>query len=57
MLYPNIITIYQMMDLEWVANFDFEPYDIVLDCADTTKVKIEVAKRVYKKLIMSVGSA
>jgi tRNA A37 threonylcarbamoyladenosine dehydratase len=56
-LYPNITTINQKMDLEWVANFDFEPYDIVLDCADTTKVKIEVAKRVYKKLIMSVGSA
>jgi len=57
MLYPNITTINQRMDLEWVANFDFEPYSLVIDCADTTRVKIEVAKRVYKKLIMSVGSA
>jgi len=56
-LYPNITTINQQMDMAWVADFDFEPYDLVLDCADTTKVKIEVAKKCYKKLIMSFGSA
>lgn len=56
-LYPNIKTINQQMDMAWVAQFDFEPYDLVLDCADTTKVKIEVAKKCYKKLIMSFGSA
>jgi len=56
-LYPSITTINQQMDLAWVAEFDFEPYDLVLDCADTTKVKIEVAKKCYKKLIMSFGSA
>lgn len=56
-LYPGIKTIKQKMDLAWVENFNFEPYDIVIDAADTTKVKIEVAKRCYKKLIMSLGSA
>ena len=56
-LYPKITTINQKMDLTWVESFDFEPYDIVLDCADTTKVKVEVAKKCYKKLIMSLGSA
>lgn len=56
-LYPNIKTINQQMDMAWVAEFDFEPYDLVLDCADTTKVKIEIAKKCYKKLIMSFGSA
>ncbi len=56
-LYPNIKTITQQMDIAWVASFDFSPYDIVIDSADTTKVKIEVAKKCYKKLIMSVGSA
>jgi tRNA A37 threonylcarbamoyladenosine dehydratase len=45
------------MDMAWVANFDFDPYDIVIDAADTTKVKIEVAKKCYKKLIMALGSA
>ena len=56
-LYPDIKTIEQQMDMAWVAGFDFEPYDIVIDAADTTKVKLEVAKKCYKKLIMSVGSA
>jgi len=56
-LYPDIKTIEQKMDLAWVESFDFKPYDLVLDCADTTKVKIEVAKKCYKKLIMSLGSA
>jgi tRNA A37 threonylcarbamoyladenosine dehydratase len=56
-LYPNITTITQKMDMTWVESFDFTPYDIVIDTADTTKVKIEVAKKCYKKLIMSLGSA
>lgn len=56
-LYPGIKTIEQKMDMVWVADFNFEPYDIIIDAADTTKVKIEVAKKCYKKLIMSVGSA
>ncbi|MBN2825697.1 MAG: ThiF family adenylyltransferase [Campylobacterales bacterium] len=56
-LYPSIKAINQKMDLTWVEHFDFDPYDIVLDCADTTPVKIAVAKKCYKKLIMSVGSA
>ena len=56
-LYPDIKTIKQKMDLAWVESFDFEPYDIVVDAADTTKVKVEVAKKCYKKLIMSLGSA
>jgi tRNA A37 threonylcarbamoyladenosine dehydratase len=56
-LYPCITTNNQQMDMAWVASYNFEPYDLILDCADTTKVKIEVAKKCYKKLIMSFGSA
>ncbi len=56
-IYPNIEIINKKMDLEWVKNFDFELFDIVIDAADTTKVKIEIAKKCYKKLIMSLGSA
>ena len=56
-LYPGIKTIHQRMDMAWVAAFDFDPYDIVIDAADTTKVKIEVARKCYKKLIMALGSA
>jgi tRNA A37 threonylcarbamoyladenosine dehydratase len=56
-LYPTITTINQKMDIAWVDSFNFEPYDLIIDSADTTKVKIELAKRYYKKLIMSMGSA
>ena len=56
-LYPKITTIEQKMDLKWLESFDFEPYDIIIDAADTTKVKVELAKKQYKKLIMSLGSA
>lgn len=56
-LYPGIEAIHQKMDMAWVASFDFEPYDLIIDAADTTKVKIEIAKKCYKKLIMSLGSA
>jgi len=56
-LYPGIKAIHQQMTMVWVESFDFSPYDIIIDAADTTKVKIELAKKEYKKLIMSVGSA
>ena len=56
-LYPTIETINRKMDIEWVRNFDFTPFDYVIDSADTTPVKVEVAKRAYSKLIMSAGSA
>lgn len=56
-LYPGVKTIQKQMDMAWVAAFDFELYDIVIDAADTSKVKIEVAKKCYKKLIMALGSA
>jgi len=56
-LYPSITTINQQMNMAWVEEFDFEPYDLIIDAADTTKVKIELAKKCFKKLIMSTGSA
>lgn len=56
-LYPEVKTINQRMDMVWVAGFDFSPYDLVIDAADSTKVKIEVAKKCFNKLIMALGSA
>ncbi len=55
--YRGIEAIEQKMDMAWVDSFGFDPYDIIVDSADTTRVKIELAKREYKKLIMSLGSA
>ncbi len=56
-LYPGITVIEQQMDLAWLEGFDFSPYDLIIDAADTTRIKIELAKREYKKLLMSLGSA
>jgi tRNA A37 threonylcarbamoyladenosine dehydratase len=56
-LYPGITPIEQTMDMAWVDTFDFEPYDLILDAADTTRVKIEIAKKHFRRLIMSLGSA
>jgi len=55
--YKGIRAINQKMDMAWVESFDFSAYDIIIDAADTTKVKIEIAKKEYKKVIMSLGSA
>ena len=56
-LYPKIKTINKQMNMAWVSEFDFEPYDLVIDAADATKVKIAVARKCFSKLIMALGSA
>jgi tRNA A37 threonylcarbamoyladenosine dehydratase len=56
-LYPYITTINAKLDVQWVEDFDFSSYNVVVDAQDTTNVKIALAKKCYKKLIMSVGSA
>lgn len=55
--YPELTIIHQRIDEEWVKNFDFEPYDLVLDAIDDTKSKLALAQKSYKKLISSFGSA
>jgi tRNA A37 threonylcarbamoyladenosine dehydratase len=56
-LYPGIKTIEKRLDIEWVESLDMDSYDLIIDCIDTTAVKIALAKKCYKKLISSVGSA
>jgi len=56
-LYPTIKTINAKIDEEWVRAFDFDSFDIIIDCIDSTNAKIAIASKVYKKLIMSLGSA
>jgi tRNA threonylcarbamoyladenosine dehydratase len=55
--YPQITVIEQRIDEAWVAAFDFEPYDLVLDAIDDTKAKLALAQKCYKKLISATGSA
>lgn len=55
--YPHAMIINQRIDEEWVWNFDFDEYDLVLDAIDDTKAKLALAQKCYKKLISSFGSA
>jgi len=55
--YPEIEALNIRIDEEWIKNFDFEPYDLVLDAIDDTKAKLALAQKCHKKLISSFGSA
>jgi tRNA A37 threonylcarbamoyladenosine dehydratase len=55
--YPEIKIINTRIDEQWVWDFDFDEYDLVLDAIDDTKAKLALAQKCYKKLISSFGSA
>lgn len=55
--YPEIKIINVRIDEQWVWDFDFDVYDLVLDAIDDTKAKLALAQKCHKKLISSFGSA
>ena len=55
--YPHAKIINVRVDEDWVWDFDFDEYDLVLDAIDDTKAKLALAQKCYKKLISSFGSA
>jgi tRNA A37 threonylcarbamoyladenosine dehydratase len=55
--YPTVIAINQKIDKVWIENFDFEPYDLVLDAIDDIHAKLALAQKCYAKLISAAGSA
>ena len=55
--YPELKIINQRINETWVQEFDFEPYDLVLDAIDCTRSKLALAQKCYPKLISSFGSA
>lgn len=56
-IYPKVTPIDTKIDIEWVENFDFEEFNIVIDAIDDIDAKVAIAKRCYKKLFSSTGSA
>ncbi len=55
--YPHAKSINVRIDEQWVWDFDFSSYDVVLDAIDDTKAKLALAQKCHKKLISSFGSA
>ena len=55
--YPTLKIINTRIDEEWVYNFDFDEYDLVLDAIDDRNAKLALAQKCHKKLISSFGSA
>ncbi|MDA7817619.1 ThiF family adenylyltransferase [Sulfurimonas sp.] len=55
--YPNIKVINVKVEEDWVKEFDFSEYDVVLDAIDNTRAKLALAQACYRKLISSFGSA
>ena len=56
-LYPGITPLFEKVTQDWCEKFDFEKFDLVIDAIDDMKAKVAVAKKTYKKLISSSGSA
>ncbi|BCD60635.1 MULTISPECIES: tRNA threonylcarbamoyladenosine dehydratase [unclassified Nitratiruptor] len=56
-LYPGIKAIEAKIDQKWIEDFDFEPYDLVIDAIDDRHAKVALALKVWPKLISSMGSA
>ncbi|MEK6658336.1 MAG: ThiF family adenylyltransferase, partial [Campylobacterota bacterium] len=55
--YPHIETINAKIDEQWVWDFNFDEYDLVLDAIDDIRAKLALAQKCHKKLISSLGSA
>jgi len=55
--YSDITIINKRIDEDWVKEFDFDDFDIVLDAIDDRLAKLALAQKCYKKLISSFGSA
>jgi len=56
-LYPTITPIEQKVTPEWIENFDFAPYDVVIDAIDDMPSKVAIAHKTSDKLISSSGGA
>ena len=56
-LYPNIKIITKKITVDWVESFDFDRFDLILDCIDDIKPKVELIIKYHHKLLSTTGSA
>jgi tRNA A37 threonylcarbamoyladenosine dehydratase len=56
-LYPKIKIIEQKINIDWINQFDFNQYDLILDAIDDIKPKVQLILKYHKKLISTSGSA
>lgn len=56
-LYTGIKTYDLKITPQWVEEFDFNPYDLVIDAIDDMPAKVAVALKCSDKLISSMGGA
>jgi tRNA A37 threonylcarbamoyladenosine dehydratase len=56
-LYPLITPLKTKITPLWCNEFDFSPYDVVIDAIDDMDAKVAIANKTYKKLISATGGA
>lgn len=56
-IYTNITPICELITPEFVANFNFGEFDLVIDAIDDMSAKVALANAVSTKLIASMGGA
>ena len=55
-IYKGVEPIEAKIDREWVENFDFSRFDVIIDAVDSIEAKVALAQKNYKKLIMALGA-
>ncbi|MDD3323578.1 MAG: ThiF family adenylyltransferase [Sulfurospirillaceae bacterium] len=55
--YKGITPIEVLITPEWVEDFDFAPYDVVIDAIDDMRAKVAIAHKAFEKLLSASGSA
>jgi len=55
--YPKVTPICVKVTPKWIDEFDFSPYDYILDAIDDIKPKVHLIKKHFKKIISTSGGA
>ncbi|XOB63113.1 ThiF family adenylyltransferase [Campylobacterota bacterium DY0563] len=55
--YPEVTPINEKITPEWIDDFDFSQYDLILDAIDDIKPKVHLIQKYYTKVITTSGSA